>query len=426
MRTQMLCSRILLFVMWLLSLFGLFPRSKVQDLRTQLKDMKDMFDTLVKIPDEFNSFFAERGWIAYERMNIEVMRDCVSLAKQDKLEEAEEKLVRYYNEEHITWGITWAITHPAFMDRWEQMHEQVLEDYKAGRYYSCIPLVLIIIDGAVQDVDKNHGLASDGCDVQAWDSIAGHSSGLAAIKSIYTRTRNKTNREAIDMPYRNGILHGRDLNYGNKKLAAKCWGILFATADWAFAKQSEEKRKADLEAEQNPPSLGETLAGYGKHRDRMAEVNQAQDAWGPRTITPGINIPLSGQSSEYGEDTPERASVEFLEWWQARNYGHMARATVYSMEADFGRRAGLYRESFGGKSLQGYEILQVSDQGSGVSEVTLRLKLGPEDESVSIEHTFRLLYWDDEGNALPRNTKQGRWKIVEQFSDIATAGHGAG
>lgn len=54
------------------------------------------------------------------------------------------------------------------------------------------------------------------------DSIAAHETGLKALARIMGRGRNRTNEEIISVPYRNGILHGRDLAFDNKVVAAKC------------------------------------------------------------------------------------------------------------------------------------------------------------------------------------------------------------
>jgi hypothetical protein len=48
------------------------------------------------------------------------------------------------------------------------------------------------------------------------------------------------------MPYRNGILHGRDLNYGNEYVSCKCVALLFAVAEWMAMKNSEDKRKKNI------------------------------------------------------------------------------------------------------------------------------------------------------------------------------------
>ena len=53
------------------------------------------------------------------------------------------------------------------------------------------------------------------------------------------KRRKKTRQERIEIPDRNGIMHGMDLNYGNGLVAAKTWGILFAVGEWANDVQKE-------------------------------------------------------------------------------------------------------------------------------------------------------------------------------------------
>lgn len=79
----------------------------------------------------------------------------------------------------------------------------------------------------------------------AWDSIAAHETGLQTIASLFSESRNKTNDEVITLPYRNGILHGRELAFDNKLVAAKVWATLFAIKDWsvAFSNKPNENEK---------------------------------------------------------------------------------------------------------------------------------------------------------------------------------------
>lgn len=45
------------------------------------------------------------------------------------------------------------------------------------------------------------------------------------------------------MPYRNAILHGRDLNYANEYVSCKLLALMFAVADWMKMKNSEEQSR---------------------------------------------------------------------------------------------------------------------------------------------------------------------------------------
>jgi len=93
--------------------------------------------------------------------------------------------------------------------------------------------LLSIIDGITNDIDHEFGFFTKHSDMIIEDSIVGHQTGLQAIQKIVNQARKTTSLEQIKIPFRNGILHGRDVNYGNKVVAAKCWNILFALRDWA-------------------------------------------------------------------------------------------------------------------------------------------------------------------------------------------------
>lgn len=106
-----------------------------------------------------------------------------------------------------------------------------------------MPLFLIIVDGAVNDFTKSKGLFAEGTEVTAWDCLVGCNDSLENIKNVFNKGRGKTNSEEIRMHYRNGILHGRDLNYGNEYVSCKCVALLFAVAEWMAMKNNEDKRK---------------------------------------------------------------------------------------------------------------------------------------------------------------------------------------
>ena len=95
-----------------------------------------------------------------------------------------------------------------------------------------IPLALLIIDGAVNDYTKSKGFFAEGTEVDAWDCLVGCDDALAKVQGIFRKGRPKTNSEPITMPYRNGILHGRDVNFANERVACKRLMLMFAIAEW--------------------------------------------------------------------------------------------------------------------------------------------------------------------------------------------------
>ena len=54
------------------------------------------------------------------------------------------------------------------------------------------------------------------------------------MKRIFNTGRYSTVTDNITIPYKNGILHGMDLGYDNKTVAAKSWAALFAAREWAM------------------------------------------------------------------------------------------------------------------------------------------------------------------------------------------------
>ena len=115
------------------------------------------------------------------------------------------------------------------------------DDYLSGRYHACIPLLLSLLDGLVNDVSNHVGFFAANVDLTAWDCIAAHETGLKALAAILSESRKKTNEKSICVPYRHGILHGRELAFDNKVVAAKCWAAMFAARDWAAALDDGKK-----------------------------------------------------------------------------------------------------------------------------------------------------------------------------------------
>lgn len=201
----------------LASYFGLDNENLNEEFE-KVDELKKQFKKLRELPDNFNERFAEDGWIAYESLNMEIMQEAVSLANEEKTQEAQRLLVDYYNKENIEFFLTRLKGIEEFKPRMELLYK-ALDDYVEERYHSCIPIILMMIDGFVNDI-KQKGFFASGIDMSVWDTIAAHDSGLNILTKIFGESRKKTIENKITVPYRNGILHGRDLGYDNKIVAA--------------------------------------------------------------------------------------------------------------------------------------------------------------------------------------------------------------
>lgn len=141
----------------------LFPN--MEQSFNEFKKIKEQTEIL-KAPDRFNERFASLGWIAYESMNMEVMQEAIKIYDTEGPDAAEKFLVDSYDAECLEWGIRWFNGSPEFHRR-IRLAELAREDYLAGRYHACIPLLLSMLDGLVNDVSKHVGFFAESTDVTA-------------------------------------------------------------------------------------------------------------------------------------------------------------------------------------------------------------------------------------------------------------------
>jgi hypothetical protein len=384
----------------------------------KLVEMEKQSIQLKETPDEFNSLLGEAGWIAYESMNFDIMLKAVELAKNDKNDEAEQILVEYYNENTLRSSLRCLKGIEEYRPRINLTYN-ALDDYLAQRYYACIPVILMMIDGFVNDFEQKGFFATD-VDLSVWDTIAAHSSGLNHLSCIFGKSRKKITSEEIALPYRNGILHGRDLGYGNKTVAAKCWAALFAIGDWARALKDGKK---GIDKEFEPPTLKESITSLTESLKMLSENQEQKKAieeWLPRKIAVGIDFPGNGEAGEYSIDSPEKILVEFFEYMGKNNYGKMAQyVTKICPSVDsIGKVAKEVRTIFRGKKLLNFKISNIRDEAPAISEIDTVINFEIGGKQISHEHTFRLIYQDDKCSTYVRGHNDGAWKILWNFYQI--------
>ncbi|OCL87809.1 hypothetical protein AAX26_00902 [Aliarcobacter thereius] len=196
----------------------------------------------MEIYEEFNKKYNSYGWIADRTINQEIIIKCNRL---NDIKKVDEFFSNCYTEELINKNICQynifknckleklpvigTLFYKYFIDR-DHLIKNALKDFLSQNYNSCIVLLLTIIDGITQDIDKKYGFFFEGIneklELKNVDNI--NENSLQKVHELLYKSRNNTNHLEITIPFRNGILHGRDLNYGNKIVASKCWNILFA------------------------------------------------------------------------------------------------------------------------------------------------------------------------------------------------------
>lgn len=382
-------------------------------------DLEKHFNKISKSPDLFNSYFSDLGWMAHESMNHDLMLECIKLAENNDIKTAEEKLADYYTSENLKWLSKQLKGIPEFVKRYELIR-LAYEDTISKRFHSAIPVILMVIDGGVNDIDKNKGFFTETTDLTAWDSISAHSTGLSKLRDILNKGRNRTNTEEIFLPYRNGILHGRDISYANKYVSAKCWLTLIAINDWAKAlkknKENPPQEPKELSFTESLNGLKNTISDYSKHQKKMKETHHFIDAWKKREIIIAKDILSNGGLEDYRENTPERDAIKFLTNWNKKNYGAIAtQISHFKKEINLGQEAGRVRKIFDKKNLKGYELISIEDCAPAITEVIVNVKFEFEQQDFETEIKLRMIYQNEKGENLVFGQSDGEWKFIDSF-----------
>lgn len=398
----------------LVALYRFFPFARklfpsIEKAIDDFAEIKKQAEVL-RVPDQFNGRFAHLGWIAYESMSLEVMQSAISIYDSEGKDTAELFLADSYDEKCLEWGISWFNGNSEFRRR-IRLAEFAKDDYLAGRYYACIPLLLSMLDGLVNDVSKRVGFFAESTDMTAWDCIAAHESGLQALSLLMTKGRNKTNEDAISIPYRHGILHGRELAFDNKLVAAKTWAALFAARDWAVAiadGKKNPKEKQDI-------TLRKLLQQIAKNRRRKKLLEE----WIPRLTEEIVYLPHVGEAAQLPIGTPERAVAVFIESWKLRRYGLIAESLLDFTDIPLKKKAGRIKEDFSRCVPSAYKVLTIEDQAAAISHVEVELQFEDEDSPITKRASVRAVYQDKNKNPMVRSEEGGTWKIVQHsFTEI--------
>ena len=121
-------------------LLNLLPISNME-LRHKLSDIEKQINDIRFTPDRFNQYYSELGWIAYESMNSDLMKNTVMLAEDNKRNDGEQLLLKYYTDnDSIKYLLTRLKNRPGFTKRYE-LFLKAYDDYKSGRFHlfsSCV------------------------------------------------------------------------------------------------------------------------------------------------------------------------------------------------------------------------------------------------------------------------------------------------
>ncbi|WP_132242813.1 hypothetical protein [Marinisporobacter balticus] len=378
-----------------------------REVRKQFQDVQKQFNNLLMQIELFNERFSDKGWIVYDSISLTLIEKANQVYDEKGIEEAEKVLTTYYSTE-IEKNLFMLKNCEELALRYNLIL-RAFEDHKEGRYHASIPVFLMIIDGAVNDYTKRKGFFAEDTDVSAWDCLVGCSDGLAKLKNIYCQRRKKTNIEMIDVPYRNGILHGRDLNYDNILVSSKCLVLIFAIHDWMMNKKNEEIRKDNFQKDQEVPTWNELAKKLQKNNEDKITIKE----WKPRKVIIGKDIPESGEYEEYDSYDYVKKVIKVFECWSKQNYGRLSilLKDLFRYEQSEKVRPKLCRELFQNKALISYKLLEVEERAISLRRVLIEVEWETNGKSKVGELEFGLVYQRGDGQGLIPDDENGDWII---------------
>lgn len=375
------------------------------------KDARDLHQRVVtpeKQIELFSDRYSDRGWCIYDSIKASVIEEANHAFESSGIDAGEQVLLHYFKGEVRDYVYQIKNSDPSFMCRYNHI-KHCFDEHFLGHYYASVPLALLIIDGAVNDFTRSKGFFAEGTDIEVWDCLVGCSTALSKVKSIFTTSRTKTNHEPILMPYRNGILHGRDTNFDNEFVSCKTVALMFAVADWMKMKKTEQQRKVIFEKAVTPPPINTVLAKIKQNAIDKEQIG----LWRRKEIVIGEDIPETGNSDEYFNYPYIIPVIKMLEAWHRKNYGELAIyfEKMFPSDKNVNKRAGSCRTLFQHKELERFRLVSVNEEGCCMSQVEIQISWKGDNKQHSGILRFASYYNNCENNAFPWKNN-GTWTLV--------------
>lgn len=256
---------------WALRLMGV-PSDAIHEARELPKQLQAHLEKAPRVAE----LLAPRGWILFGDAPIDEYMRAVELLEAGHAEEADQLVEDAWNDSDGI-RLSWAHHRIASIYRQTSAHRDIgfarqqlvfeaVTLHKEGRYAAAIPMVLAQIEGIVIDITGDRPklfFTRKRLPTHLIDEItlAGHPAGLMALSQLMSVSVNETTiGEPTDL-FRNGVLHGRTLGYGTRRLSTMALVALMATIEWARPQADEALAEQEAEIRQR----------YGGTRERDDE-----------------------------------------------------------------------------------------------------------------------------------------------------------
>lgn len=353
----------------------------------------------------FSERYVPLGWANYDRMSSNVLAELVTCS----VEPGEQLLTQYHLDEQTLKVLGYRFQLPQFQP-WAAIYERAIERCKAEDWLSAVPLILVIIDGICTTSSGKHPF-SGGADADVFDTQTSGTCGLGEALKVLGATRRKLSEEPIDAPFRHGVVHGLNPNYGHPIVAAKALNLLQATIDYFDSIKDEAQRLARAEEEQRPASFREIAAAMR----RTADLKKALEAWRPRPERTGLSINES--SAEFPDETlPEAVAAKYLQLLEKSNYGALAALHVDYPQRPVAYRAGQLRQELKGIRVLHWSISSIHDTSPGITTVGVDVQVEVAGRRDELWGELKMMYMDPSFESMVRSTALGRWYVTPKLT----------
>lgn len=353
----------------------------------------------------FSERFVPLGWANYDRMSSTVLTE---LAKCS-VEQGEQLLTQYHLDEQTLKVLGYRFHLPQFQP-WAAIYERAIERCKAEDWLSAVPLVLVIIDGVCTKNSGKHPF-SGGADAEVFDTQTSGAGGLAEALKVLGATRRKLSEEPIEAPFRHGVVHGLNPNYGYPIVAAKALNLLQATTDYFLSIKDEAQRIARAEEEQRPASFREIAAIMR----RTADLKAALEAWRPRPDR--ANLAIDESCPELANDTlPEAIAAKYLQFLKKSNYGALAALHVDYPQRPVAYRAGQLRQELRGLRVLQWSISSIRDASASITTVSVNVQIEVAGRRAELSRELRMMYANSSFEPMVRSTAEGQWYVMPNLT----------
>ncbi len=120
----------------------------------EILNLENYDNPIKKVGNEFNSLFAEKGWIATDDTPVPLIKKSLDIVKNKGIEDAENYICNNLPQNFFENALHRMSAIWVYQDR-KHLIELAYEDHKSKRYHSSVPVILSQIDGILYDIASN-------------------------------------------------------------------------------------------------------------------------------------------------------------------------------------------------------------------------------------------------------------------------------